>query len=197
MPGFCNRISDSTHYKRRMRRIAVDSSERYRIVLLSMMAALLSILNSSHGAHAENPSPAVYHTAPNFSRADLAHRNVELTAYRGKVVLLNFWATWCAPCLTEIPRFVEWQRKYGGRGLQVIGISMDDNEAPVRAAYQKYRLNYPVVMGDEKLGEMYGGILGVPVTLIIDRSGKIRFKHQGAVDLDIIDREIRTLLPRH
>ena len=81
------------------------------------------------------------------SRVDLDQRNVDLTAYRGKVVLLNFWATWCAPCLTEMPRFVEWQQEYGGRGLQVIGVSMDDEAPPVRAAYQKYRLNYPVVLG--------------------------------------------------
>ena len=72
---------------------------------------------------------------------------------------------------------------------------MDDEASPVRAAYQKYRLNYPVVMGDEKLGEMYGGILGLPVTFLIDRNGKIRFTHQGMTDLNIIDSEIQTLLP--
>jgi len=122
---------------------------------------------------------------------------VSLAAYRRKVVLLNFWATWCEPCLTEVPRFAEWQQRYGGpRGLQVVGVSMDDDEPPVRTFYQKYRLNYPVVMGDEKLGELYGGVLGLPVTFVIDRNGKVRFKHEGVADLNIIEREIQKLLLR-
>jgi thiol-disulfide isomerase/thioredoxin len=128
---------------------------------------------------------------------DLDHREVHLAAYRGKVVLLNFWATWCAPCLAEAPRLAEWQRKYGGRhGLQILGVSMDDDAGPVREAYRKYGLNYPVVMGDEKIGELYGGILGLPVTFLIDRNGRIRFKHEGATDLDVLEREIRELSPR-
>ena len=145
-------------------------------------------------ANAETPAPITYRRAANFSRIDLNHRHVKLANYRGKVVLLNFWATWCAPCLTEMPRFVAWQQAYGGRGLQVIGISMDDEEQPVRVAYRKYRVNYPVVMGDEKIGEMYGGILGLPVTFLIDRSGRIRFKHQGDADIKTIENEIRGLL---
>ena len=178
-----------------MRRITLYPPKRQQILLFLMIAVLLCSLDSPPTANAGNPTPTVYSTAPNFSRVDLDQRNVDLTAYRGKVVVLNFWATWCAPCLTEMPRFVEWQQEYGGRGLQVIGISMDDEAPPVRAAYQKYRLNYPVVMGDEKLGEMYGGILGLPVTFLLDRNGKIRFKHQGVTDLNIIDSEIQTLLP--
>jgi cytochrome c biogenesis protein CcmG, thiol:disulfide interchange protein DsbE len=178
-----------------MRRIALDTPKRQQITLLVMMiAALLSGLHSPPAANAGDPALAVGRTAPNFSRPDLDHNNVDLTAYRGKVVLLNFWATWCAPCRTEMPRFVEWQREYGERGLQVIGISMDDKESPVRAAYQKYGLNYPVVMGDEKLAEMYGGILGLPVTLLIDKRGKIRLKYQSVADLNIIAREIQILV---
>lgn len=177
-----------------MPRIAPYPPKRRQLILLPIMAVVLSSLDSPSPANGGNPTMAVYRTAPNFSRVDLDQRNVDLTAYRGKVVLLNFWATWCAPCLTEMPRFVEWQQEYGGRGLQVIGISMDDEAPPVRAAYRKYRLNYPVVMGDEKLGEMYGGILGLPVTFLIDRNGEIRFKHQGMTDLKIVDSEIEILL---
>ncbi len=166
------------------------------VLCFLMLAALLFCPHSPSVVNAGTPTLAV-HAAPSFSRIDLGHRKVSLADYRGRVVLLDFWATWCAPCLTEMPRFVAWQQEYGGRGLQVVGISMDDEEPPVLAAYQKYRLNYPVVMGDEKLGEMYGGILGLPVTFLIDRNGKIRFKHQGLADLNIIDHEIQTLLPRH
>jgi cytochrome c biogenesis protein CcmG/thiol:disulfide interchange protein DsbE len=169
-----------------MRRITLYPSKRQQILPFLMMT-VLSSLDSPPTANTENPTPAVYSSAPNFSRVDLDQRNVDLTTYRGKVVVLDFWASWCAPCLTEMPRFVEWQQEYGGRGLQVIGISMDDEAPPVRAAFQKYRLNFPVVMGDEKLGEMYGGILGLPITFLIDRNGKIRFKHQGVTDLNIIE----------
>jgi len=179
-----------------MRRITFDPPNRQQIILLLTVAVLLFSLDGSLTAQTENPIPGVYHTAPNFSRVDLNHRNVNLAAYRGKVVVINFWATWCAPCLAELPRFVKWQREYSRRGLRVIGISMDDKESPVRAAYQKYGLNYPVVMGDEKLGELYGGILGLPVTFLIDKSGKIRFEHEGVADLNIIHREIQTLLAR-
>jgi cytochrome c biogenesis protein CcmG, thiol:disulfide interchange protein DsbE len=167
------------------------------MIFLLIMIALSSCLGNRPAASAETPALSAHRTAPSFSRVDLNHRQVELTNYRGKVVLLNFWATWCAPCLTEIPGFVAWQQEYGGRGLQVIGISMDDEEQPVRVLYQKYQVNYPVVMGDEKLGETYGGILGLPVTFLIDRHGNIRLKHQGATDLTTIESEIQGLLSEY
>ena len=141
------------------------------------------------------PTSPARRIAPDFSRVDLDGREIRLSSYRGKVVLLNFWATWCAPCMAEIPRFAEWQRKYGERGLQILGVSMDDEEATVRTAYRKLRMTYPVVMGDEKIGELYGGVFGLPLTLLIDRTGRIRFEHEGETGLDPIEREIQRLLP--
>ncbi|HEY0308483.1 MAG TPA: TlpA disulfide reductase family protein [Acidobacteriaceae bacterium] len=132
--------------------------------------------------------------APELVRTDLNHKRVDINAYRGKVVLLNFWATWCAPCQLEIPRFVAWQSQYGAQGLQVIGVSMDDDPALVRKLITKLKLNYPVVMGDEKLGELYGGVLGLPVTFLIDRNGEIRAKFQGETDLNAIDMQLKSLL---
>jgi thiol-disulfide isomerase/thioredoxin len=146
-------------------------------------------------AGGESPTPSAQRVAPDFVREDLDKQKISLSAYRGKVVLLNFWATWCAPCLSEMPRFAEWQQKYGPRGLQIVGVSMDDAEAPVRATYRKLKLNYPVVIGDEKLGGSYGGILGLPVSFLIDRDGKIRFQHEGEISLDTLERQIRELLP--
>jgi len=132
--------------------------------------------------------------APEFSRSDLQHRRVSLAAYRGKVVLLNFWATWCAPCRIEMPRFVEWQNEYGGKGLQIVGVSIDDDDSPVRPFVETLKLNYPIVMGDARLGERYGGVLGVPVTFLIDRKGVIRARFEGETDLSKMESKIRDLL---
>lgn len=179
-----------------MLRIVLPRTSSKRMVLLLLLMAALSAGGNPLDARGTISKPTIYRSAPNFSRVDLNHKQINLADYRGKVVLLNFWATWCGPCLAEMPHFVAWQHEYGGRGLRVIGISMDDGEQPVRTAYRKYKLNYPVVMGDEKIGEMYGGIYGLPVTFLIDTNGKIRFQYQGAVDLNRLQNEIQTLLPR-
>ena len=139
----------------------------------------------------------VHKRAPEFVRTDLNHHRLDLNAYRGKVaVLLNFWATWCAPCQLEMPRFVAWQNQYGPRGLRVVGISMDDDPALARAAYRKLKLNYPVAMGNQKLGELYGGVLGLPITYLIDAQGDIRARYEGESDLNKIETQLQSLLPR-
>jgi cytochrome c biogenesis protein CcmG, thiol:disulfide interchange protein DsbE len=138
--------------------------------------------------------PSVQRVAPNFVLRDLHHQRIELRAYRGKVVLLNFWATWCGPCLVEIPQFAEWQKRYGTEHFQVLGISMDDAEAPVQAEERKLKLDYPVVMSNEKVEAAYGGILGLPITFLIGRNGRVRAKYQGAADLQAMEQEIKALL---
>jgi peroxiredoxin len=173
-----------------------SSQSNTRHCIVSAIAALF-FFGVAHHAAADPPSVLIARAAPEFSRSDLNNQPVSLDAYRGKVILLNFWATWCGPCLIEMPHFVAWQRAYGTRGLQVIGVSMDDHSQPVHAAYQRYRLNYPVVMGDEKLGELYGGILGLPVTFLIDRRGKIRFVYESGARLSQVHHEIETLLSEH
>lgn len=132
--------------------------------------------------------------APVFALPDLQGTRVDLAKDRGKVVLLNFWATWCGPCRLEMPRFVTWQRQYGPRGLQVIGVSIDDTPAPVKPFVEKMHLNYPVVMGSAELGERYGGVLGVPITFLIDRHGIIRARFAGEERLDAMQREVERLL---
>ena len=159
-----------------------------------MLVAAVLLANDMHPCFA---ATLLHKKAPRFIRTDLEHKRLDLNNYRGKVVLLNFWATWCAPCKVEMPRFVEWQKQYGPRGLQLIGISMDDDPALVRKAYGELRLNYPVAMGDEKLGELYGGILGLPVTFLIDSHGKIAAQYQGETDLDRIELQLQSLLPSH
>ncbi len=132
--------------------------------------------------------------APNFSLSDLSGQTLTLDDYKGKVVMLDFWATWCGPCRIEIPEFVELQKRYRDQGLAVIGISMDDSPEPVKEFYAQFKMNYPVAVGDEKLAELYGGILGLPTTMLIGRDGRIYAKHVGATDISVFEREIKELL---
>jgi thiol-disulfide isomerase/thioredoxin len=134
--------------------------------------------------------------APDFTRTDVEGRPVSLSRYRGKVVLLNFWATWCPPCLDEIPTFSRWQQAYGAEGLQVIGVSLDDDSAPVRRAVGQFHVVYPVMMSDEELVELYGGVLGLPLSFVIDPSGRIVARYQGKADLAKLEKQLKALLPR-
>ncbi len=144
---------------------------------------------------AKQTAPAgQYPLAPGFSLTDVFGHQLNLADYRGKVVLLDFWATWCGPCRMEIPGFVQLQRQYGNQGFQVIGISMDDSVPPVLAFYKQFGMNYPVAMGEAKLGALYGGIIGLPTTFLIGRDGRIYDKVPGAVDEQRFVVEIKTLL---
>ncbi len=132
--------------------------------------------------------------APDFTLTDISGNKLSLSDYRGKVVLLDFWATWCGPCRIEIPGFVELQNRYRGQGLAVVGVSMDDGPEPVREFYKEFRMNYRVVLGSDKIGELYGGVYGFPTTFLIGRDGRIYAKHVGAADISVFEEEIKQLL---
>ena len=139
-------------------------------------------------------SKAVGDMAPDFSRPDLAGKAVRLADYHGKLVLLNFWASWCGPCLEEMPKFSGWQREYGAQGLQVIGVSMDDDLASARRLIARHPTAYPILIGDAELGESFGGVLGLPLTYLIDPKGRIVARYQGNGDLAKMEAKIKALL---
>lgn len=156
-----------------------------------------SLLAASFLAGAQTADPLLHKPAPQFVRADLSGRPVDLSSYRGKVVLLTFWATWCAGCQIEMPHFVQWQTRYGPEGLQILGVSMDDEGTPVAAFTRKRHVNYPILMGDAALGTAYGGVLGLPVTFLIDRKGNVAARYKGEASLPAMEREMQRLLSEH
>ena len=163
-----------------------------------LIAAILTVIyiRSNHAPHPRAGIAKQNLVAPDFVLPQLDGTPLRLSAYRGKVVLLDFWATWCDPCRAETPHFVELEQKYADRGLQVIGVSMDDTSEPVRDFYQRFHMNYPVVMGDAKTGEAYGGVLGLPIAFLLDRDGRIIAKHMGSTKAETFDQEIAALLPK-
>ncbi len=144
--------------------------------------------------HTQAKDSGQHPLAPDFNLTDISGRKLSLSDYHGKVVMLDFWATWCGPCRIEIPGFIALQNRYGNDGLAIIGISMDDGPQPVVDFYKQFRMNYPVAMGNEKLGELYGGIIGLPTTFLIGRDGRIYAKHEGATDVSVFEDEIKQLL---
>ena len=133
-------------------------------------------------------------TVPDFSLADSKGNTIKPTNYKGRVVLLDFWATWCEGCKVEIPWYMEFQKKYKESGLSVVGVSVDDDGwKSVKPFLEANQVNYPVVIGDWNLAARFG-ITSLPVTLLVDRNGKVADFHVGMVDKDAFDREIQILL---
>jgi thiol-disulfide isomerase/thioredoxin len=131
---------------------------------------------------------------PDFSLADSKGTTIKLFNYRGRVVLLDFWATWCGGCKVEIPWYMEFQKKYKDGGLSVVGVSVDDDGwKSVKPFLEEKQVNYAVVIGDWDLAGRFG-ITSLPVTLLIDRNGRVADLHVGMVDKDTFDREIQILL---
>jgi peroxiredoxin len=133
--------------------------------------------------------------APDFKLKDATGATVKLSDYRGKVVLLNFWATWCQPCQIEIPWFIDFQQQYKDSDFAVLGISLDDDGwQSVKPFVEKKKINYRVMIGTEELSQLYGGVDSLPTTFIIDREGRIASKHEGLVGKNEYLNEILHLL---
>ena len=132
----------------------------------------------------------------NFTLKDVNNKDVNLASLKGKVILLDFWATWCGPCKIEIPWFVEFQQKYGARGFQVLGVSVDDTLAKLKPYVAQYKMNYPVLQGlnHDDVQDAYGPMWSIPVTAVISRDGKMCAKHNGLSSKPAFESEIKALL---
>jgi cytochrome c biogenesis protein CcmG/thiol:disulfide interchange protein DsbE len=121
-----------------------------------------------------------YPLAPDFELSDLDGNTVRLSEYRGKVVIIDFWATWCGPCRIGIPDFVDLQDEYGTEDFAILGISVDEGESPVVAEFARhYKINYPILHDTPEVRAAYGGIRAIPTTFIVDRDGYVRQYIQG------------------
>ena len=134
-------------------------------------------------------------TAPDFTLKDASGKPVRLSDYRGKVVILDFWATWCGPCAMEIPWFMDLQRREKDHGLAVLGVSMDDDGwDAVKPFVAKLGMNYRILMGNDETAQLYGGIDALPTTFLIDRQGRIAAIHIGLADRRDIEDGVERLL---
>jgi thiol-disulfide isomerase/thioredoxin len=162
-------------------------SKRWILAAAAALGLAAVTINGAGGA-ARSPGGAPGECDPNakpanlnFTLKDLGGRDVKLSSYKGKVILLNFWATWCGPCKIEIPWFNEFHQKYKDRGLVVLGISADDTVEQLKPFVAEYKMSYPVLVGKgrEDVQEALGPVWGLPTTLIIGRDGRTCHKHMG------------------
>jgi cytochrome c biogenesis protein CcmG/thiol:disulfide interchange protein DsbE len=162
----------------------------FALVVLTLLALMLLWPGIVPAA---TTAAAARKAAPDFSLDGPDGTPVKLSSYRGKIVLLDFWATWCHGCKTEIPWYVEFQDKYKSQGLAAIGVSMDDGWKAVKPFLAEHKLNYPIVIGSDSLAKQYA-VESLPVTLLIDRRGNIAESHAGLVDKSAFEADIQTLL---
>lgn len=163
------------------------------VIGLAAVAAVALLLRglldrpSDFDASEAAPSHEAHPPAPDFELTTLDGASFHLASQRGKVVVINFWATWCAPCRVEIPGFLALQRELEATGLRFIGVSLDDEGFEVvRPFATEMGISYPLVIGDEELAASYGGIEALPTTFVLDRRGRIRQRFIGMVDDEVL-----------
>ena len=154
-------------------------------------------LSDAHDVAKADPAGTA---APEVTFKDLDGKGVPLSQYKDKVVLVNFWATWCEPCQVEIPWLIEMQQKYSSKGFTILGVDADDEGNNVVSAYtakerfnvngEKLPMNYPILRGNDDVADKFGGLLGYPTSFLISRDGKIVKKTQGLIDYEEITKAI-------
>jgi peroxiredoxin len=163
------------------------------IMTMVLGGRYLSRYHSHHGAAMVGDVRGMQ--APDFELTSLDGKRVKLSDFRGKAVVLNFWATWCPPCKVEMPWFVEFQKQHEKDGLVILGIAMDDSEPQKIAQFtSEMGVNYPVLLGTDKVSEQYGNVEFLPTTFYVDRHGKIFGKAAGLIDRSEIQHDIEHML---
>ena len=159
------------------------------------MKLLLAIVALCVFSQCINAQGAATETAPKLVLKDLKRRTVNLNDFKGKVVVINFWATWCPPCRAEIPQLVKWQNEYGDRGLQIIGITVPPTKSQNVVSFaRKNKINYPVLFGSKKTKIQFTDAQTMPFTVVIDADGNIRSRIEGIIFADEFDREVVPLI---
>ena len=174
-----------------------------RWTALAMIGACLAVSSCSRSPrivvedqasqHAE--SSLISKPAPDFDLTDSSGANVKLSDQKGKVILLNFWATWCGPCKVEIPWFISFQQQYKDQNFEVVGVAFDDDGWDMVKPYiTEHKINYRIVLGNDTLDKAYGGVESLPTTFVIGRDGHVASKHVGLVSKSTYQEEIVRLL---
>jgi DsbE subfamily thiol:disulfide oxidoreductase len=163
------------------------------LLLLFSIIFVISISNSKGNKQENQSSALIGKSAPNFSLKTIDGKSLKLSSLKGKVVILDFWATWCGPCRMEIPSFIELQKKYQKKGLVIIGMALDDLDK-VKKFAKENKINYHVVIGNDDISLQYGGISAIPTTFIIGKDHKIKKQHVGVVSQEDFEKEIKELL---
>lgn len=170
------------------KQVAVSSDDK----LLAEAAQKFSEVTSAVAKTNTTATPLSWGNAPDFTLPLINGGTLTLSSLQGKVIIVNFFATWCPPCRMEIPDFVALQTHYAAQGLAIVGVALDEQQAVVPFA-KEMNINYDVVIGDQQVAESYGGIRGIPTTFIIDRTGNIVSKHSGFTDKATFEKEIQAL----
>lgn len=158
-------------------------------------AAALVVTGLFHAMPAASAQISSGTAAPAWTLRDLSGKFVKSDEFKGKVVIVDFWATWCPPCRAEIPGFVGLYKRYGDKGLVIVGVSLDQQGAAVVKSFvEKFGVNYPIVMGDAKIAEAFGGVEALPTTFVIDRQGRVVRTHVGFADAETFEKDIKPLL---
>ena len=171
-----------------------DLKRKNIIITIFILSCIIAGLVLWFTRFPEIPEP-VFTPAPDFTLNDAYGNEVRLSDFKDKVVILDFWATWCPPCKAEIPHFIELQDEYKDQGLEIIGISLDWNGHRIVAPFaEENGINYTLLLGNEEITDSYGGIMSIPTTFVIDRESRIRNRYIGYRDKEVFEGIIKELL---